>query len=864
MDGARWNVVQRIFHDALERESDDRERYLIAASAGDAALLAEVRAMLEHDEAGLPMLDAGLSAVAHAALEEDAAANRLLDTSIGPYRLVSVLGEGGMGVVYRAERAVVGGFAAIKILRHGWMSPARRERFAAEQRVLAQLNHPAIAQLYEADVLPDGTPWFAMEYVEGLPLTDYCTAHLETIGERLDLFRTVCDAVQHAHGHLIVHRDLKPSNIFVRPDGRVKLLDFGISKQLDPDGPADQTATTFRLMTPAYAAPEQIRGGRTGVHTDVYALGVVLYELLARQRPFDLSQRSAREAESILLETDPVRPSLVSGRLPASRAAWADLNVLCLTAMRKEPERRYATVDALMRDIDRYQAGQPLDARPDALPYRAGKFVRRHWRGLAAAAAMVTLVVSLSAYYAWNLASARLAAEHEAARTGRIQQFMFNLFDGGDPAAGPANDLRVVTLIERGLAQARALDAEPAVQADLFQALGGILQKLGDFAKADAAMRSALERREALFGEHAVAAAESRIDLGLLKVDQAELDEAERLVRLGLDTVRAAGAGPLVAARATAALGVVLEARGKYDDAIAVNEDAVRLFEEARETGAGHTAALGQLADSHYYAGHYDVADGINQRVLEANRRLYGPTHPKVADVLINLGASQTDRGRYVDAEPHYRQALDLLVSFHGPDHFRTASATTMLARALVYQKKLDEGVPLLQQALKVQERVNGPVHPRVASAVNDLGAAALLQNRLDDAETAFRRMLDIYRKVYTNEHYLHGIATSNLASVFSARKEFSRAEPLFREAIGIYERTQSPRHLNTAIGRVKLGRALLRQGRLREAERELLAGFDILQAQASPSVSWITSARADLVEVYGALNQPAEAAKFK
>jgi serine/threonine protein kinase/Tfp pilus assembly protein PilF len=864
MDRGRWDVVQRIFHDALERHGHDRERYLSEASGGDAALLDDVRAMLEHDASGMPMLDAGLTPVAHAALEDDAGANRLLHTSIGPYRLVSILGEGGMGVVYRAERATVGGFAAVKVLRHGWMSPARRDRFAAEQRVLAQLNHPAIAQLYEADVLPDGTPWFAMEYVDGLPLTDYCEAHVESIRGRLDLFRTVCEAVQHAHGHLIVHRDLKPSNIFVRPDGRVKLLDFGISKQLDPDGPIDQTATTFRLMTPAYAAPEQIRGGRTGVHTDVYALGVVLYELLARQRPFDLSQRSPREAESILLETDPVRPSLVAGRLPASRAAWADLNVLCLTAMRKEPERRYPTVDALLRDIDRYLAGQPLDARPDALSYRAGKFLRRHWRSVAATAAVVSLVVSLSVYYAWNLSSARLAAENEAARTGRIQQFMFNLFEGGDPAAGPANDLRVVTLIERGLEQARGLDADPAVQADLFQALGGILQKLGEFTKADAAMRTALERRNALFGEHAVAVAESRIDLGLLKVDQAQLDDAERLVRQGLESVRAAGAGPLLAARATSALGVVLEARGKYDEAITVNEDAVRLFDEAHDTGAGHTAALGQLADSHYYAGHYDVADGINQRVLEANRRLYGPTHPKVADVLINLGASQTDRGRYAEAEPYYRQALAALTAFHGPEHFRTASATTMLARALVYQKRFDEAVPLLQEALVVQERVNGPDHPRVASAVNDLGAAALQQNRFDDAETSFRRMLDIYRKVYRTEHYLHGIATSNLASVFSARKEYARAEPLFREAIGIYERTQSPRHMNTAIGRVKLGRVLLRQGRLREAERELLAGFEILQAQASPSVSWITSARTDLVELYEALKQPADAAKFR
>jgi serine/threonine-protein kinase len=864
MDPARWQLVQDIFHGALDKTAADREAFLNARCDGDAELRRSVTALLKDDQDGHPLLDADVARLAHAALDDESIAGRLLKTTIGPYRLVSILGEGGMGVVYRAERDDIGAVAAIKVLRHGWMSPARRDRFASEQRILAQLDHPAIARLYDADVLPDGTPWFAMEFIEGQPLTAYCEAHLPTIRERLELFRSVCEAVQHAHGHLIVHRDLKPSNILVKSGGRLKLLDFGISKQLDAEGPAERTITALRLMTPAYAAPEQIRGRPTGVYTDVYALGVVLYELLTRRRPFDLSQRTVREAESIILEAEPVRPSLVAGRLPASRAAWADLNVICLTAMRKEPDRRYATVDALLRDIDRYLAGQPLDARPDSLAYRTSTFARRHWRGLAAVSAVALLVAALSAYYAVSLASARTTAEAEAARSRRIQQFMLDLFEGGDTAAGPASDLKVVELLDRGLAQARALDAEPAVQTDLYRTLGGVLQKLGEFESAERVLTLALDRRVALDGAAAVSSAESRIDLGLLRVDQAKLGEAEELIRAGLDSIRSAGAPPRIEARATAALGVALEARGKYDEAIKTNDEAVRLFGDEGESGAEYTAALGQLADSHYYAGHYDVADGLNQRVLESNRRIYGAPHPKVADVLINLGASQTDRGRYTEAEPYYREALAMLSAFHGADHYRTASAMTMLGRALVYQKQFDEGVSLLSRALTVQERVNGPDHPRVASAVNDLGAAALQQGRLDEAEQAFRRMLAIYRKVYTQEHYLHGIATSNLASVLFARKEFSRAEPLFRDAIGIYERTQSPRHMNTGISRVKLGRTLLREGRLPEAEGELKAGLDILQSQASPSVSWITSARTDLVELYEALKQPGEAAKYR
>jgi serine/threonine-protein kinase len=532
--------------------------------------------------------------------------------------------------------------------------------------------------------------------------------------------------------------------------------------------------------------------------------------------------------------------------------------------MRKEPDRRYPTVEALLRDIDHYLAGEPLEARADTFAYRTGKFVRRHWRGLAASAAGVGFVVALSLYYALNLSSARITAEAESARTARIQLFMLNLFEGGDEAAGPATDLKVVTLIEQGVEQARALDSEPGVQADLYRTLGGIFQKLGKFKEADDLLTTAFERRRALYGDTAAPVAESLIDLGLLRIDQAELEEAERFIRRGLDTLRTRGSNPLSLARATAALAQVQEAAGAYDEAIKTNEEAVRLFDAAGDTGAASTAAIGQLADSHYYAGHYEIADSINQRVLAASRHLYGARHPKVADVLINLGASQTDRGRYAEAEPYYREALALLSSYHGEEHFRTASAMTMLARALVYQKKFDEAVPLLQRALVIQERVHGPAHPRVASAVNDLGSAALQQDKLDEAEAYFTRMIGIYRKVYTKEHYLHGIATSNLASVLFARKQYERAEALFREAVGIYERTQSPRHMNTGIGRVKLGRTLLRKGLLRDAERELLAGYDILQAQASPSVSWIKSARTDLVAVYEALKAPDQAAKYR
>jgi eukaryotic-like serine/threonine-protein kinase len=873
MEPTRFAHAQELFHAVVDLSEADRASYLARVCTGDDALVAQVLALVEADHRRDSVLDRGVASAASVVMGSDLEA--VPDHRFGPYRLVRPLGEGGMAVVYLARRDDLGSEAAIKVLRDAWLSPARRERFAAEQRTLAQLIHPSIARLYDADTLPDGTPWFVLEYVEGVPLTGYCRARHTSIEGRLELFLRVLDAVQYAHSQAVIHRDLKPSNILVTADGSVKLLDFGIAKHLEViDAPVDQTRTGFRPMTPAYAAPEQMRGGAIGIQTDVYALGVMLYELLTDRLPFDLTGLTPGDAASVVTGGLPDRPSLAAQRTStrgtvrgrrSAHVSWTDLDVLCLTAMHRDPARRYQTVEALARDIGRYLAGQPLEARPDTVSYRFGKFVRRHRAGVAATVSALAIVVALVGFYTMRLAGARTTAEDEAARAQRIQRFMLNLFEGGDEAAGPADDLRVLTLVERGVREARALGAEPRVQAELYRALGGIYQKLGRFDDADGLMHTALATLSRQAGPDDPGVGAIIVDLALLRVDQARLDDAERYAREGLDAaVRLLTGGHPERARATAALGHVMEARGRYREAISAAEEAVRLYSRGGAVTAELTSALGQLADSHYYLGEYDAADAINARVLEQSRAIYGADHPRVADLLINLGASLSDRGRYADAEPYYRQALAALTAFYGADHFRTASAMTMLGRALVYQKSFEEGVPLLERALAVQERVHGRVHPRVASVLNDLGSAALQQGRLDDAQSRFQRMLQIYRQTYGLEHYLIGIATSNLASVLTEKGELDDAERLYREAIGTYERAQSPTHLNAGIGRIKLGRVLLRQRRLAESEAELLAGYGILTAQATPSVSWLQAARTDLAAVYEALGRPEDAGRYR
>src|SRR5438132_2312064 len=609
MDSARWQRIQSLFHDSADMAQAEQRACLEAACGGDEELIVDVRSMLDQDVRGHSLLDRNIADVAQETLEKPVSASLILK-EVGPYRILKFLGEGGMGVVYLAERSDLGTKVAVKILRDAWLSPARRERFASEQRTLAQLNHPSIARLYDADTLDDGTPWFVMEYVDGIPLTHYCLKHECSVEQRLHLFRSVCEAVQHAHSHAVIHRDLKPSNILVKNDGSVRLLDFGIAKQLESlDLQVDQTMTGLRMMTPAYASPEQIRGDRVGISTDVYSLGVILYELLTGQHPFDLSGLTPAEAATIIAEHDPGKPCAAVKRtdsepdshvLSLSKIAWGDLDVLCLRAMRKDPLRRYRSVEAFIRDVDHYLNNEPLEARPDALQYRIGKFVRRNRRAVAATALIFAVIVGLVTFFTVRLAKSRDIALAEAARTQRLQQFITNLFEGGDAAAGPSDSLRVITIVDRGVQEAKNLNNDPKVQAELYQNLGGIYQKLGKFEAADSLLRSALEQRKSLFGADSPEVAESLTALGLLRSDQAHLEEAEQLVRQGLEMAkrRRPPNHPAIA-KATLAYGKALADRGSYDQAIAALNEAVRLQSAPGIAPGDMAIGLSALADAH-------------------------------------------------------------------------------------------------------------------------------------------------------------------------------------------------------------------------------------------------------------------------
>lgn len=860
MDTLKWQRIQELFHEAADLPANLLDSFLESACPGDEELLQILRSMLIEDAGGASLLDGSLAPLAANILHQSAQQG-INPKSFGPYEPGKLIGEGGMGLVYLAKRKDLNQTVAVKVLRDAWLSPMRRDRFKTEQKLLAQLNHPSIARIYDADALADGTPWFAMEYVEGMPITAYCEHHRCGIPRRLQLFLAVCEAVQHAHEQAIIHRDLKPSNILVKGDGSIRLLDFGIARQMESlDTPPIQTQAGLRLMTPAYASPEQVRGGMVGIQADVYSLGVILFELLTGRLPFELENLTPIESFAILTTWDPGKPSHVSRRKQReaggdfrpqlSNAAWADLDVLCLTAMHRDTGRRYRSVEALKRDIHHYLAQEPLEARPDTLRYRAAKFVRRNRREVAAGVLVLAMIAVLAIFSALRIERARETALAEAARAGRIQSFLLNLFEGGDANTGPSDQLRVVTLLDKGAEEAHALGSDPRVQADLYQTLGDVYDKLGKFGRAQEMFQNALSLRQSEFGAESPEVAETLVALSDLRADQAHFAEAERLAReaVAIDRKKLPSGHPALA-RAIAQLGVVLEDRGEYEKAIPVLDEAVGIQSRPGGVKADLSSTLTELANSHYYAGHYDTSEDLNKRVLAMDRQLYGEKHPQVADDLINLGAIQLDEGHFDEAAKYDREALDIIRTFYGEDNVETASAMTLLGRALVAGGKDSEAAPLLEKALLIAERVYGPVHPRIASTLNEMGKIALKQGRLELAGADFEREAQIYRQVYGEKHYYLGIALSNLSGVYEKRRQYTEAEKLLREALDIFAQTLPAHHLNVGIARIRLGHALLLQHRKPDAAVETRAGLKIVQTQTTPPAQWLELAQKDLAE---------------
>ena len=891
-----WQAVESILDAALELPPEQRKALLEQASTDDPTLRRELYELLESCERSGGFLEdsaASFAAPLVAAAEDGETREPGAGLLVGPYRVLHELARGGMGTVYLAERAD-GQFeqrVALKLIKLGMDSEEVHRRFLAERRILARLSHSHIARLLDGGVTAAGQPYFAMEYVDGIPLTRFCNERSLSTPERLRLFEDVCEAVRYAHQNLVVHRDLKPSNILVTADSQVKLLDFGIAKLLAEDS-TDSAATRTGLLalTPEYAAPEQVRGDPVTTATDVYALGAVLYELLAGRRVHAFERRTPTEIERVICELEPAAPNL-----------GTDLDTIVLKALHKDPGRRYSSAEALQEDLQRYAAGLPVQARPDTAGYRFRKFLRRHRIGVAAGAAVALSLVAGLAVAAWQAKVAR----RQAARAGEVKEFLVGLFEGNHPQETRGQDVTARQLLDRGVDRLEtSLASQPEIRAELFNVVSQLYQALGHYARADTLFGRTVQLSSAVYGPASPIVAEQLSHWADALVLQNQYARAESVLvaardilerRAGPEQSRLAFAlGQLANLRRLQAnyqsgeslfrrslalsrpvtptdsfdlasnfrlFGLLLWESGNYPAADSAYQQALTLLRTSRaEDDPEVVRVLRNFALLRTSQGNLAEAERLGRQVLERRHRLFPNGHPDVATALLELASTLEGIGHWAEAESLDIRALQMRRQWLGVDRVETLDAQMRLAQIRQRMGKLDSAEAGARVVLRDWEGRLGAQHTLTLAARNTVGAILRDQGENAEAESLLRAALTGRRERLGREHPAVGGSLRDLGVLLYRTRRWEEAEQVLREALQLYRKALPGGHPNSAAALTDLGAVLTAMGRAAEAEPLLREALEIRSDKLQPLDVRLAATRRVLGECLASLRRPGEA----
>ena len=784
----RVRRLRELFDAVLDLPTSERAGYLLRAEP-DPALRHEVESLVTAAERATdPRLDLGDAA-------RGGDPRSLVGTQIGVYQLVGLLGEGGMGSVYEAARAddQYRQRVALKLVQGGLDSALALARFRRERQILAGLTHPNIATLLDGGVAADGRPFLVMEYIEGAPITGWCDAHGAGLRERLALFRQVCAAVRTAHRNLVIHRDLKPGNVLVTGDGVVKLLDFGIAKMLGDDAEPDALPLTrggARVFTPEYASPEQIRGDALTTASDVYSLGVLLFELLAGRRPFVASSGSAAELEHRVLTEAPPRPSAVA------RTEWrarirGDLDLITLTALRKEPERRYSSVEALDDDVRRWLDGLPVRAHGDAMGYRVRKFVRRN--AVAVTAAGLVVAPLLGGVGATTHQARRARAEQATAE--RISQFLRELLSSVKPATG-GRDVPASELLDSAAQRITTeLAAQPAVQAEVEGVVGQSYQALGRYDPALTHLSRSLQLQQRVAGPGSDAAIRATNGLAALYLARGEYPRADTLFRRALELQRRRHPEPdSMTALLLQNLGSLAHGRGDPAEAERRHREALAIRQRILPPGDDMIAySMNDVAVSLGEQSRWAAAESLHRAAVATLSRNHPEPSPLLADALNGLAGALDLQGKSAAADSAYRGVIDLRRKLLGPEHPDYAFTVFNYAGFLFDQGRYAEALGLAREVLALRGRTLPESHTAVAAALQTEGRCL---DKLGDTEAGGRALMEslaLRRRYLPPDSWLTANSESVLGEHFTMAGDYARAAPLLHHASLVLERTLGP-----------------------------------------------------------------------
>lgn len=891
MSDLNWEKVETIVDEVLGQPQKNWEE-LVEKRCGDSPEIKfEVTELLQSifDSEGW-LEDAGSykANLIDPSLDEFSISSQI-GNKFGSYRAKEIIAQGGMGTVYLAERED-GEFehtVAIKVIKVGMNTPENIRLFNRERSILAGLNHPGIAKLLDGDVLESGAPYLIMEYVDGTPIDEYCDKNKLDITERIDLFKQVLRAVRHAHENLIIHRDLKPANILITDQGQVKILDFGIAKLLDPeDSSVDTNTTQARILTPKYAAPEQVRQEPVTTATDMYSLGIILYQLLVGRPPYDLEDKSAYEVEHTILNNDPVLPdkrlaqNSTSEKLAAKRSSSlrtllkelkGDLNAILLKAIEKDPEKRYRTSDSLLDEFEKHFSGLPVSARQRTVRYRFNKFTQRNKTPLAVAVTFLLLISSFTFYHTNQITKERNQAQLEAEKAEQVTEFLVNLFGRSNPyieEMDGGTDVTVGSILKSGTERIdEELPDQPAVRAELKTVLGEVYDALNEYDQAEKLLTEAVHIHRSSNQSGSREMAESIKILAFLYQEQGNIDEAEKLLEESISYYEKSEVGlkDHDAIAAIARLGNLnWYNKGDYEKADSLLNRALELRKSIHNSDHVHLATnYNDLATLNHAKGDYEIAEQYYRKSIDIYKKLFDE-HSNLAIIMANFSALLKERGNYSEAEDFQRESLNMHKRLTGEENLDIALGTGNLGHILLEQNQLHKADSLLNYSLNQLREIFDSSHTYISRTKLNIGKLHLKQQNYTKAEETLLETYKEYEQVFPEGHPRKSDPLVALGSLYLAQNLPREAEPYFSQALQIRENGYGKNSWRTAQSMSFLGMSFFQLKKFEEAEPLLIQSYEILDKKRAKDDKYRIQTLEYVIQLYDNWGKPEKKEKYE
>ncbi len=885
MHADRWQSLKELFHSALQRATVDRPMFVAQACAGQASLAVEVNSLLaSHRQASRFIEEPVLDAVVHRS--QAAPTERTLREQVGRYELIRLIASGGMGDVYEAWQPTPSRRVALKVMKPGAAPCSALRRFEFESQLLARLRHPGIAQVYEAGTHDDGSgsvPYFAMEYIpNALSITEFATAQMLTLRQRLQMIIQVCDAVQHGHQRGIIHRDLKPSNILVEASGPSnaalgaepshepcpKIIDFGVARVTCADLaiPTLNTNPGQIIGTLQYMSPEQCGPDAHDLDTrsDVYAMGVVLYELLCERLPYDVSELPIYEAVRLIREQPPSRPTTIK------RELRGDLQTIMLKALEKDRNRRYQSAAELSDDLRRYLECQPVLARPPSLTYHLRMFASRNKGRFAATVALLAVMLSGvlgvtgQAIRATRAEAQALTERHQAMA---VNAFLHDMLSAATPEESLGQTVTAREILDRAAQEIGGqFTDQPLVEAAVRHTIGSSYRSLGLFDQAQAHLAWALETRQRILSDLDPRTLDSLNNLAGLRRQQGLLEEAQTMFHRVLEgRRRALGSEHSDTLISMNNLANIFKARGRLEEAEALFRQTLEVRRRVSGDDDRETLTLmHNLAQTLRRLGRLDEAETMTRQAVAGRRRVLGEGHPNTITSMGDLAGLLRERNKLEEAEPLFLRVCQARERTCGPEHPSTLTSLNNLATLLRDQRKLGEAETLYRRVLETRQRVSGADHPSTLTVMHNLANVLAAQGKLDEAEPLCRLALESRRRALGVEHTETLLSMHEFAGLLRQQGELDLAESQSRQILEIANRALPPDHWLLAVFHGSLGRTLALQRRYSEAEVELMTSHVRLKTALGQDHQRTLTSVGALIELYEAWNKPEKAKEFR